>query len=75
MMSGMKRKGLYGIPVCIIWDECTTPIAAPQYRGTVKASVLENDPECKGLIGVSIYYRKNFHFISMSIDYLEWTNK
>ena len=75
MVSVIMRKGLHGLPTFIVKDECTTPIAASQYHVTLKSTVLKNDPECKGLISVSVYDIKPVHLLSISSDSLEWTNK
>ena len=42
MVSGVTRKGLYGIPDCIMYGECTTPIAVAQAPGIIKDYVLKN---------------------------------
>ena len=68
-------KGLHGLPTFILQDECKTPISTEWYQGTLKADVQKNDPGCKGLAGVSFYDRKPIHFLYMSIDSLEFTNK
>ena len=75
MVSDMMRKVLHEIPACIIQYVCTAPIAADQDRETVKSVVIQNNPECKGLIGVSVYDNKHVHFISMHTYSLEWKNK
>ena len=55
MVSFLTSMGLCGLHDFIIQYNSMAPIAASQYQGHVKAEVLKNDPECKGLIDVSIY--------------------
>ena len=75
MLSYVVRNVLHELPACIIQDGCTAPIAADQDRETVKSVVIQNNPECKGLIDVSVYDNKHVHFISMHTYSLEWKNK
>ena len=71
----MTRKGLTGIPDCIMYDDFTTPINAAQGRGNMKDNVLKNYPPYKGFFSVSICDRKLIHFLSASTDNLEQRNK
>ena len=44
-------------------------------RGTVKAAVLEGDPECPNLVASSVYDTKPVHFLSMICDSIKWIVK
>ena len=44
-------------------------------QGTVKAAILENDPECPNLIAASVYDTKPVHFLSMALESSEWVVK
>jgi hypothetical protein len=44
-------------------------------RGTVKAAVLEGDPDCPNLVAVSVYDTKPVHFITMVSECIEWVTK
>ena len=68
MVLGVMNKGINGLTSCIIQYECMTPISAPRDLGTVKAGILKNYSECKGLISVSFYNIKPVHFLSMNAD-------
>ena len=61
-MLSVTSKGFFGLSDCIIQFECMTPIDVAWSQGTMKASVIQNYPEYKGLISVSVYEIKPVHF-------------
>ena len=63
MVLCVTRKVIYGLPYFIRHSECAPPIDMDWYQGTVKAAVLENNPEFKELIDVSVYEIKLSIFI------------
>ena len=70
MVPGVMRNGLLGFPACIIQYKCTTPISAAWVWGTVRASILQNVPEYKGMITMSGYDSKPANFIFMIAESL-----
>ena len=60
------------IPSCVMKYECMKQIYTSWSQGTVKAAVLKNDSEFKGLVYVTVYDNKPVHLLSMIEDSLEW---
>jgi hypothetical protein len=73
LLEGVARKGR-GIPQIVVQEEVKHSIEATT-RGTVKAAVLEGDPDCPNLVAVSVYDTKPVHFITMVSECIEWVTK
>lgn len=73
LAHGVARKGLRGIPKCVMQDEVKNRTEQLLVRGTVKAAVLEGDPSCPNLLASSVYDTKPVHYLSMATDKLQWT--
>ena len=54
LAHGVARKGLRGIPKCVMQDELKNRTEQLLVRGTVKAAVLEGDPICPNLLASQI---------------------
>ena len=68
LVHGVTRKGKRGLPKCVVQEEQKTREAQLQVRGTVKAAVLQGDPDCPNLIASSVYDTKPVHYLSMVCD-------
>jgi hypothetical protein len=66
LISGVTRKSMRGLPSCIMQEEVKTRSQQLKVRGTVKAAILEGDPQCPALVATSVYDTKPFHFLSMN---------
>ncbi|KAL7577120.1 hypothetical protein ACA910_019722 [Epithemia clementina (nom. ined.)] len=71
-ISGPTRKSGRGLPKSFIQEEVTNPADIRRVRGTVKAAVLEGDPEVTGLVAVSYYDQKPVHFLSTICEKIHW---
>ena len=74
-LSGVTRKGMRGLPACVLQHEETNKTAQMKVRGTVKAAVLMGDPACPSLVATSVYDTKPVHFLSMSCKSIKWMLK
>ena len=52
-----------GIPNCILQTTVTKKKELLKNRGTMKASILVGDSNCKGLVALSFYDSKPFYFV------------
>eukprot|EP00536_Pseudo-nitzschia_multiseries_P006112 jgi/Psemu1/14483/gm1.14483_g len=75
LCHGVTRKANRGIPDCVFQQELKNIRAQQAVRGTVKAAVLEGDPECAFLIASSVYDTKPVHYLSMVTSVIEWAEK
>jgi hypothetical protein len=75
LLHGVTRRGGRGIPACVLQDEVKNKKQQMLVRGTVKAAVLEGDPECPNLVASSVYDTKPVHFLSMICDSIRWIVK
>lgn len=75
MVSGVTRKGMRGLPKCVIQEEQKSQKDQRKTRGTVKAAVLVGDDKCPNLIAASVYDTKPVHFLSMSCEEIKWIEK
>ena len=75
LIAGVARKGMRGIPACVMEDEVKQPKDLLAAQGTVKAAVLMGDPECLNLAATSVYNTKPVHFLSMSCGSIKWILK
>ena len=65
--------GMRGIPMHVQQKEVKNRKEQMAVRGTVKAAVLEGDPDCPNLVASSVYDAKPVHYLSMVSDELKWT--
>ena len=75
LVHGVARRNGRGIPTSVLQDEITNKKEQGKVRGTVKAAELVGDPDCPGLVAVSIYDTKPVHFLSMRCDAIKWIEK
>jgi Transposase IS4/SAP domain len=75
LIAGVTRKGLRGLPNCVMQEEVKTRSDQLKVRGTVKAAILEGDPLCPSLVATSVYDTKPVHFLSMSCNSIAWIVK
>ena len=61
--------------MCIKQTELTKVDEVAAARGTMKVASLVGDPECNGLVAVSLYDQKPFYFLSNSHTKVEWIEK
>ena len=55
------------IPQYIIQDTVTRKADTKRSKGTVKATILENDSKCKGMIALPFYDSKSVCFYQMHV--------
>ena len=75
MVGGVTRKGMRGIPKCVVQEEQLSKKNQDAVRGTTKAAVLKGDDECPSLIASSVYDSKPVHFLSMMSKEIKWVEK
>jgi Transposase IS4/SAP domain len=75
LIAGVTRKGMRGLPQCVMQEEAKNRSDQLKVRGTVKAAILEGDPLCPSLIATSVYDTKPVHFLSMSCNSINWITK
>ena len=73
LCHGVTRSGMRGIPMHVQQKEVKNRKEQMAVRGTVKAAVLEGDPDCPNLVASSVYDAKPVHYLSMVSDELKWT--
>ena len=71
-ISGPTRKSGRGLPSCVLQEEKKTPNEIRAVRGTVKAAVLDGDPDVPNLVAVSYYDQKPVHFLSTICESIHW---
>jgi hypothetical protein len=59
----------------VLQTEVKSRRAQDAVRGTVKVSVLRDDPSCPDLLAVSVYDTKPVHMLSTVADCVEWIKK
>eukprot|EP00957_Ditylum_brightwellii_P034355 2606751-Ditylum_brightwellii.AAC.1 len=67
-VHGVIRKGVWGLPSCVLQEEVTSRTGQLAVWGTIKAAGLRGDPECEGLVTVSAYDIKPVHFLTTAND-------
>ena len=72
LIAGVARKGMRGIPACVLQDEVKSPKDLLVARGTVKAAVLMGDLDCLNLVATSVYDTKPVQFLLMSCGSINW---
>jgi hypothetical protein len=75
LCHGVMRKSGRGLPNCVIQEEVKNKKEQEKIRGTTKAAVLTDDPECPQMVAFSVYDTKPVHFLSMSCTGLKWIEK
>ena len=71
-ISGPTRKSGRGLPKCVVQEEVKNVNDIRLVRGTVKAAVLQGDPEVPDLLAVSYYDQKPVHFLSTICQKIKW---
>ena len=75
-LHGVTRGELKGIPKYILQTELQNKDLQCAARGTVKAAILQGDPNIDGLVALSIYDSKPAYFLSTVMESIMWdTNK
>eukprot|EP00978_Attheya_sp_CCMP212_P016198 scaffold42240_cov60-Attheya_sp.AAC.5 len=75
-VSGVTRKGTWGVPACVLQDEANNKKEQMKVCGTVNAAILLGDPDCpKNLVTTSVDDTKPVHLLSMSCDLIKWIVK
>ena len=72
LCHGVTRKGKRGLPDSVVQEQVKNQNDVHKVRGTVKAAVLKNDPDCPDLVASSVYDSKPVHFLSMACADLKW---
>jgi hypothetical protein len=75
LIHGVTRKKNRGLPACVIQEEEKNEKKAALVRGTTKAAVLENDPQCPNVVAFSVYDTKPVHILTTSVTSLRWIEK
>jgi hypothetical protein len=75
LVAGVTRKGMRGLPSCVLQEEKSNKKDQMRVRGTVKAAILKGDPDCPDLVATSVYDTKPVHFLSMSCSSIRWIIK
>ena len=75
LVHGVARKGMRGVPACVLQEEMKNRKDQIKVRGTVKAAVLKGDKDCPDLVASSVYDTKPVHYLSMVSTSLEWVAK
>lgn len=75
LCHGVTRKSGRGLPNCVIQEEVKNKKEQEKIRGTTKAAVLTDDPECPQMVAFSVYDTKPVHFLSMACTGLKWIEK
>ena len=75
LLNGVTRKGMRGLPKCVLQEEKKKRSDVLAVRGTVKAAVLCNDPELPDLVASSVYDTKPVHFLSTCCESIKWIVK
>ena len=75
LVHGVTRKGMRGIPKCVIQEEVKSKKGQIEVRGTTKCAVLKGDPDCPNLIASSVYDSKPVHYLSMVSESMKWIMK
>ena len=71
-ISGPTRKSGRGLPKCVVQEEVKNVNDIQSVQGTVKAAVLQGDPEVPDLLAVSYYDQKPVHFLSTICQKIKW---
>ena len=71
-MHGVTRKGMRGIPGCIVQEEQKLRKKQLEMRGTTKAAILKGDTKRPDLIVTIVYNNNTVHYLSMSSEELKW---
>ena len=72
LTHGVTRLGSRGVPPCVHQLEIKNRKQQISVRGTVKAAVLRDDPDCPNLVASSVYDAKPVHYLSMVCNELKW---
>jgi hypothetical protein len=75
LVAGVARKGMRGVPSCVLQEEKSSKKDQMKVRGTVKAAILKDDSNWPDLVATSVYDTKPVHFLSMSCSRIQWIIK
>ena len=64
-----------GIPQCTLQDKVTRKEDLLRSKDAIKATVLENDSKCKGLVALSFYDSKPVYFVTNACKNIQWIKK
>ena len=70
-VHGMTRKGMRGIPGCVVQEEKKSRKKQLEVRGTTKEAILKGNPKCPDLIATRVYDTKPVQYLSMSSEELK----
>ena len=71
-LHGVTRKGMWGIPGCVVQEEQKSRKKQLEVRRTTKVAILKGEPKCPDLIATSVYYTKPVHYLIISSEELKW---
>eukprot|EP00957_Ditylum_brightwellii_P146697 11166851-Ditylum_brightwellii.AAC.1 len=71
-VHGVTRKGGWNLPSCVLQEKVISRTGQLAVQGTVNAAILHGDPECKGLVAVSVYDTKPVHFLTTANNSTKW---
>lgn len=75
MVAGVCRSEGRGVPKIVEQEAVTKKEDLNKKRGTLKAAILENDENCKGLVVVSLYDTKPVYLMSNQCTGIRWIEK
>ena len=68
----MTRKGMRGIPGCVVQEEQKSRKKKLEVRGTTKEEIMKGKPKCPDLISTSFTDTTLIHYLRMSSGELKW---
>ena len=71
-MHDVNRKGVRGIPGCVVQEEKKSQKKQLGVRGKTKASILKGEPNFPDLIATIVYDTNPVHYLSISSEELKW---
>ena len=72
LCHGVARLGMRGVPKHVVQKEVKNRKQQIAVRGTVKAAVLEGDPDCPNLVASRVYDENPDHYLSMVSEEITW---
>ena len=71
-VHGVTRKGMRGIPGCVVQEEQKQRNKHLEVNQTTKSAILKGDPKGPDLITTSVYVTNPVHYLIMSNEELKW---
>eukprot|EP00957_Ditylum_brightwellii_P004345 329935-Ditylum_brightwellii.AAC.1 len=68
LLTWYDKKRWTGLPSCVLQEKVTSRTNQLAVQGTVKAAILNGDPECDSLVAVFVYDTKPVHFLTAAND-------